>query len=196
MVPTAEATNAWQAVLVAELPRQCPDQKPSLDDLLGSPGTPDQNPVDACVLADQIGQFLKPDFWVLVRLLVLEPGRGPSHWWPQWVSVLVPDGRRIDFWGRRRQSKSFLDGCWQRIARRRFWGNLGRWAAYVGITCTNPMTYGLIVGLHFFYALELQHRNSVKLILNFRYFSTAFAFANTRCSIAGCPGRWSDHAPA
>ena len=73
MVPTAEATDAWQAVLVAELPSQCPDQKPSLDDLLGSPGTPDQNPVDACVLADQLSQLLKPDFGILVRLFVLKP---------------------------------------------------------------------------------------------------------------------------
>jgi hypothetical protein len=157
VVPTAEATDAWQTVLMAKLPSQRPDQKPSLDNLLGSPGTPDQNPVDACVLADQISQFLKPDFGILVWPFILELGRSPSPWWPQWVSVFVPDGRRIDFWGRRRQSKSLLDDCWQRLAWRRFWGNLGRWAAYVRVSCTYAITNGLIVGLHFLNCSELNH---------------------------------------
>ena len=157
MVPTAEATDGGQTVLVAELPSQCPDQKPGLDDLLGSPGTPDQNPVDACVLADQISQLLKPDFWIFDRLLDIELRGSHSPWWSNWVPVLVPDGRRIDFLGPRSRNKSFLDDCWQRLAWRRFWGNLGRWAAYVWVTRTNPITDGLIVGLHFFNCSELNH---------------------------------------
>ena len=55
MVPTAEATNGGQAVLVAELSGQRPDQEPSLNNLLGPARTPDQLLGDARVFADQIG---------------------------------------------------------------------------------------------------------------------------------------------